>query len=83
MSSQDQNVDEDTGGVAVTTTAMVCFQGSGRPRKDIPRKLPTKSEISAVNLYIDTTGFTMERSRSGRKRSNVTVFHDEVGGEAS
>jgi len=58
-------------------------RGRGRPRKDgsapIPRKLPTKSEISAANVYIDTADFTVERSRSGRKIQR-TVFHDEVEG---
>jgi len=58
-------------------------RGRGRPRKDgsapIPRKLPTKSEISATNLYMDTSDMNVERSRSGRKIQR-TVFHDELQG---
>lgn len=58
-------------------------RGRGRPRKDggipIPRKLPTKSEISASNVYIDTSDSNVERSRSGRKIQR-TVFHDETEG---
>lgn len=59
-------------------------RGRGRPRKDgsapIPRKLPSKFEISAANLYVEPRDYSpVERSRSGRKIQR-TVFHDEVEG---
>lgn len=59
-------------------------RGRGRPRKDgsapIPRKLPTKSEISAENLYVEAANdYSVERSRSGRKIQR-TQFHDEMEG---
>lgn len=68
---------------AVGITGQPVKRGRGRPRKDgsapIPRKLPSKSEISANNLYTDMTDISVERSRSGRKIQR-TVFHDELQG---
>mmetsp|Transcript_15532 Transcript_15532/g.37236 ORF Transcript_15532/g.37236 Transcript_15532/m.37236 type:complete len:1403 (-) Transcript_15532:2548-6756(-) len=68
---------------AAAAAAQPIKRGRGRPRKDgsapIPRKLPTKSEISMKNLYVDVTDVSVERSRSGRKIQR-TVFHDEIEG---
>ena len=55
-------------------------RGRGRPRKDGSAPVPRKKgqgEISAANLYMDTTDLDVERSRSGRKIQR-TIFHDEV-----
>ena len=60
-------------------------RGRGRPRKDgkfpIPRKLPSKMEISMANLYYDhdESDEPVERSRSGRKIHRPT-FHDDMEG---
>lgn len=72
---QQQDMDSDSGGKR--------GKSRGRPRKDgssaVPRKLPSKHEVSLDNLYLDTADLSTERTSSGRKISRTT-FHDDVEG---